>query len=118
MILSREAILKAEDLSFEIVDVPEWGGEVKVTTLTGTERDAFESSLIDQKRGGNKVNTTNIRAKLVSMACVDDDGKRIFTPADIEILGSKSASALDRIFTVAQRLSKLTEADVEELSGN
>lgn len=118
MRLTREMILTAKDLSFEIVDVPEWGGEVKVTTLTGTERDAFEASLIDQKRSGNTVNTKNIRAKLVSMVCVDDGGDRLFTPADIEILGSKSASALDRIFTVAQRLSKLTEADMDELKGN
>lgn len=118
MMLTREMILTSKDLSFEIVDVPEWGGEVKVTTLTGTERDAFEASLIDQKRSGNTVNTKNIRAKLVSMACVDEEGKRLFTPADIEALGSKSASALDRIFVVAQKLSKLTEADMDELQGN
>ena len=45
-ILNKAAILAAEDLKTETVAVPEWGGEVRVRTLTGTERDAFESGLV------------------------------------------------------------------------
>ena len=44
-ILSKEAILAADDLPREKVNVPEWGGEVLVRTMSGTDRDAFEASL-------------------------------------------------------------------------
>ncbi len=33
-ILSKEAILSADDLPREIVSVPEWGGQVYVRTMT------------------------------------------------------------------------------------
>jgi hypothetical protein len=42
----------------------------------------------------------------------------MFTAGDLEILGSKSAAALDRIFTVSRKLSGLTEEDIEELEKN
>ena len=44
--LNREAILAAEDLPRELVEVPEWGGAVYVRALTGAERDQFEASKI------------------------------------------------------------------------
>jgi len=47
MTLNKEQILRADDLKTEEVDVPEWGGSVRVRVLTGTERDAFESSIYD-----------------------------------------------------------------------
>jgi hypothetical protein len=64
------------------------------------------------------MNLRNIRAKLVALTVVDEDGNRIFSDEDAEALGKKSAAALDRIFAVAQRLSGLRPEDVEELAGN
>ena len=39
-LLSKSAILCANDLQTEDVDVPEWGGTVRVRSFTGRERDA------------------------------------------------------------------------------
>jgi hypothetical protein len=114
-LLTRDQILTAVDTATEDIDVPEWGGVVRVKALTGTERDAFEGSLIGA-RGQTKLD--NVRAKLVAMSVVDEDGAKLFSVGDITILGGKSAAALDRVFTVAQRLSKLTEADIEDLQKN
>jgi len=61
-------------------------------------------------------NLQNIRAKLSARTIVDTDGKRLFTDADIIKLGLKSAAALDRVFSAAQRLSRLTAQDVKELT--
>ena len=36
-ILSRQAILQANDITAETVPTPEWGGAVRVRMLTGTE---------------------------------------------------------------------------------
>jgi len=117
-ILGRDEILDSEDLAIETVPVPEWGGAVIVRALTGTERDAYESEIFSLRGsgGGVEYNLQNIRAKLSARTIVDTDGKRLFTDADIVKLGLKSAAALDRVFSAAQRLSRLTAQDVKELT--
>jgi len=114
MNLTKKQILSANDLPKEKVEVPEWGGHVFVRTLTGVERDRFEQTLLD----GKNVNMANVRARLVVLAAIADDGKRIFADTDATALGEKSASALDRVYGVAQRLNGLTAADVEDLAKN
>lgn len=117
-LLTRDAILQAQDLPTEDVEVPEWGGTVRVRALTGAERDAFEQSIVEQKGKSTKMNLQNLRAKLVALTVVDEEGNRIFNDADAKLLGQKSALALNRVFEVAQKLSGLTPADVEELTKN
>lgn len=116
--LTRDAILKAQDLPTEVVEIPEWNGAVIVRGLTGAERDAFEQSIVEQRGKNTRMNLRNIRAKLVALTVVDEEGNRVFSDEDAEALGKKSAAALDRIFAVAQRLSGLRPEDVEELAGN
>jgi hypothetical protein len=107
--LTREQILQCDDLPREIVKVPEWGGEVQVRTMTGTDRDAFEASLI-----GKEGRLENVRARLVSLAVCDESGERLFADADITALGAKSAKALDRVFAVAQRLNGIGSDQVDQ----
>ena len=116
--LTRSQILEASDIQTEEVHVPEWGGTVLVRGLTGAERDEFEAGIAEPR--GNKVryHMQDIRARLCVMSIVDAEGKRMFTVADVEALTVKSASALDRVFTVARRLSGLTPEDVAELAKN
>ena len=116
--LGRDAILAIDDLPKEEVYVPEWKTWICVRALTGAERDAFESSVVEQRGKSTKMNLRNIRAKLVALTAVDEEGKRLFTDDDAALLGKKSAAALDRVFDVAQRLSGLRQEDVEELAGN
>jgi hypothetical protein len=120
MILNRDAILQADDLGRELVDVPEWGGSVYVRAMTGNERDAFEESILDMRSKGKdtRVVMANIRAKLCARCIVGEEGERLFTDADIDVLGAKSARALDRVFEAAQRLCGMRETDVAELAGN
>lgn len=117
-ILTRDDILQVQDLPKELVEVPEWDGAVYVRGLTGAERDALEASIVEQRGRSTRMNLMNLRAKLVAMSVVDEEGNRLFSDADVEKLGQKSAAALNRIFEVAQRLSGLTSEDVEELTKN
>lgn len=112
--LTREQILAADDRHYEVVEVPEWGGSVRVATMTGAQRDAFEASLLS----GGAPDLTNARAKLVAYCCVDDSGNPLFTAADVEALGRKSAAALNRVAEVARRLNLLGEEGVEAAKGN
>ena len=118
-ILTRDEILQSDDLSTEDVEVPEWGGTVIVRALAGVERDAYESDIFEAPKMPGQApefNLQNLRAKLASKTMVDDEGKRLFSDSDVVTLGLKSAAALDRVFAVAQRLSRLTNADIKELS--
>lgn len=112
-LLSREDILAYDDSSFEDVDVPEWGGSVRVVGLTGAERDRFEASVVGN---GKKMQLTNLRARLIALCVVDESGERLFGTVDVGALGNKSAAALERVFSAAQRLSGLSEDDVAELT--
>jgi hypothetical protein len=117
MLLSREQIIGADDRKTEDVAVPEWGGSVRVRALSGAERDAYEAGIVTLRGDGSKtVNLKNLRGRLVSLACVDEDGNRLFTDEDAIGLGDKSASALERVFDVARKLSGLSDDDVEELA--
>jgi hypothetical protein len=116
MILTKDAILKADDLKRELVSVPEWGGDVYVRGMTGADRDKFEASIIQMRGKDQTLNMVNIRAKLASMTICDEAGKLLFSEADIKGLSLKSASALQRVFAVAQKLSGIGESDVKELA--
>lgn len=113
--LSKQDILQASDLPTEEVYVPEWGGSVLVRGMTAAERDRFEAEIVRQTREGVKVELHGIRAKLCAMAIVDEQGNRLFSDEEIAILGNKSASALQRIFEVALRLSRFSGEAIAEM---
>lgn len=111
----RARILAADDRPKEEVFVPQWGLSVFVRTLSGAERDDWEASIVQQKGKATTYDLRNVRARLVCKCIVDENGRRVFSDHEAEVLGEKSAAALDLLFTVAQRLNALTNADVEEL---
>lgn len=114
--LSRDDILKADDRKTEVVPVPEWGGDVRLRTLSGAERDAFEASTVEVRGGKQRQNFKNLRARLVALCLVDEDNRRMFTSGDVAKLGEKSSAALDRLFTKCQEMNGLSDGDVEELT--
>ena len=117
--LNREDILKAEDVETREVDVPEWGGVVRVRGLSGYERDAYQASMLAfQKNGQASPELGNMTAKLVARAIVDEDGLPLFNELDVGRLGQKSAAALDRVSNVAGELSGLTEKSIEAAAEN
>lgn len=113
-LLTREAILAAQDLGGEEVAVPEWGGTVRVRMMTGTERDQFETAVMRAKEAaaGEEV---NLRAMLAALTLCDAEGQALFSVADVAALGRKSAAALERVFSVASRLNAMTDRDVADL---
>ncbi len=115
-LLTRDQILTVDDSSSEDVEVPEWGGTVRVKGMTGTERDKFEAASLKGKGKNRDVNLANLRARLVAASVVDEEGQLLFKPYDVEALGRKSAAALGRVYDVAQRLAGLSDEDVDELT--
>lgn len=114
-LLTKAQIFAQDDLTSVILDIPSWGGEVRVGTMSGFARDRFEAGILG-KNGG--LNTQNIRAKLAAATIIDEDGKLVFDEADIIKLGNKSCAALDLVFEAALKLNKLSNKDVEGLAKN
>lgn len=108
MLLNKQQILGANDIPSEVIEVPQWGGSVKVRGMTAGERDFFEEMI--RTKG-----LSALRASLAAMCIIDDDGKRIFTNKEMDALGEKSAEALDIVVAAASRLSGLTPEDAELL---
>lgn len=117
-ILSKTDILQCHDMRFETVPVPEWGGAVRIRTLSGAERDAFEATLMKVVDGKRVPDMDNLRAKLLAATVVDEEDKQIFGVQDLVALGRKSAIAIDRIFGVAQRINGMATDAVEDAIKN
>jgi len=118
-LLTAAAIMQAPDLATVDVEVPEWGGTVRVRALNGRERDAFEASCMKERRDGTtEFVTRNMRAKLVALCLVDEKGQRLFGEEDIAALGKKAAKPLAQVFDAATKLNGLSGEDVKSLEGN
>lgn len=117
--LSKNDIFAVDDFKTEEVFVPQWGGSVFIKTLSGRERDEFESSTVKMKGGKQEPDMDNFRARFVALCVVDENGQRIFTSkSDIIMLGSKSVAALQLLFNKAQELNSMSDDDVEELTAS
>jgi len=111
--LTKVQVLEVQDILTEVVNVPEWGGEVTVTVMDGPSRDEWEMMLYAE---GKADTITNRRAKLCAMTVIDPQtGKRLFTPDE---LAKKSGVALSRIFDIAMRLNKIGGDAIEQESKN
>ena len=117
--LSRDDILTAQDQQTEDIFVPQWNGTVTIRSMTGTERDKYEASLVSYTRDAQgrpqvgAIELDNLRARLISLVAIDETGTRLFTSSDVLVLGEKNANALDLLFQAAQRLSNLTPPAIE-----
>lgn len=117
--LSRQDILAADDLPVAEMEVPEWGGWLRIKSLSAAERDWYEASMVEQSgKRGQRMNLLQARAKLCALAIVDDEGKPLFTMRDLEALGAKSAAVLNRVWEKARSMAGMSDDDVEELEKN
>ena len=104
--LTREQFLSAADLQPVRVDVPEFGegAFVFVRGLTAGEREQWELAYlaadVDERE-------PRIRAGMVALATVTENGDKVFKAEDVEALASKSAGVIDRLYEKIRELSGL-----------
>lgn len=112
-VLNRESILAADDVRRELVEVPEWGGSVYVSTISA----AAGLTIINDadEENGRVVMGVGL---LLARAIVDEEGNRIFTPEDIPALMEKSRRAIDRVTEAALRLNNFSGQAVEAAEKN
>ena len=122
MVDLRKQILNADDLKTERVFVPEWTDQpLYIRKLTSIERDELERDVVQFNSDGTvEQNMVNFRGKLlVRTLCSDSEGRiRIFTDSDAELIGQKSADAVNKCFSKSKQLSGISEEDQEKLVKN
>jgi len=108
--LTKNDILHAKDIQVEELEIPEWNGKVHIRTLSGKERDKFESDCRDSE--GNMI-LGDFRARFACLVLSNEDGEPIFSSHDVHQLTKRSAKALDRILDVGMRLNGMSSQDME-----
>ena len=116
-LLTREQILQKTGLQSQLVEVPEWGGTVKVCELSAGARMDYEWKAYGKAKKDEAPNSS-IKVLLV-VACVRDrEGNLLFSDDDVVSLTNGGSGAIERVYDVAARLNHLTAKDVEEIKGN
>ena len=113
MILNKSQILAANDLGLLEVPVPEWGGSVYLRVMTVGERDAFELEW-----NGTDGKVDDFRSKFLARCLADDQGRRLFTDAELHLLAGKSAKVMSRLWKAAVEHNNLDEPAIQEAAKN
>lgn len=112
--LTAENILSADDFVYADVECPEWGGTVRVRSLSGAQRVTLKKA-IDSGRD-------DIDETLCVMCIVDADGNRILNRDQIGQLSKKNTKAITRVAVKALEISGMRDPkkavdDAEKNSG-
>lgn len=110
--LTREAILASKDSKFEDVEVPEWGGHIRLTIMSGRARDEFMTANATNQSVGA------FQARLLIATAQDTDGVPLFQADDIESLRDQNKDVLDRLSEICMRLNGIGGKAQKEIEKN
>lgn len=104
----RDQIMKAKDISGELMEIKEWGVKVEIRTMTARQRARVMENAIDPLTGKSSI---SVIYPEIAIACVFDpeSGEPVFTIEDKDALLEKSGAVLEKIASKAMTLSGLTE---------
>lgn len=104
----RDQIMKAKDISGELMEIKEWGVKVEIRTMTARQRARVMENAIDPITGKSSI---SVIYPEIAIACVFDpeSGEPVFTNDDKDALLEKSGAVLEKIASKAMTLSGLTE---------
>lgn len=112
MALSREQVLKADDLPCTEVDVSEWWGDVVlVRIMSAAEHIAWGAEAQDLPKD-------DVPFCLIIKCCIDEEGNRLFTEDDIPELKKKNAAAIIKLFNGIITFNKLNDGAIEDAAKN
>ena len=104
--LTADQIKTAQDVKTEEIEVPEWGGSIKVKAFTLAKRNEVMNGATDV--GTGKMDYEKFQVLSFIECCVDPK----FAPADFTALKEKSAVVMDRIMKKIMDLSGMQKPEV------
>jgi hypothetical protein len=112
--LNRAEIIGAQDLKTVDVDVPEWGGTVRLRMLSAAERFAVNEAA----NVGGEFDPATFQTTLIERTAVNEDGTPVFDKGDAAALAAKSSGAISRVFEAAAQLNGLGPKPTDAAEGN
>jgi hypothetical protein len=107
----RDKIFTADDITKELVEVPEWGVTIEIRSMTAAQR----ATLTEGVSSVDKVDVSNMYAKTVIATVFDPEtGLPVFTDKDREAILSKNGAVIERLATKALGSSGLSDKAVDE----
>lgn len=115
-LLTFDEIVAANDIQYDYVEVPEWGGRLRVKSLTGEERSKVFAAI---RAHGKQIHDDDeaasiFYARVIAASAVDEDDKLVIGQKNALALTKKNAAALTRVFKVCARLSGLGDDEIEK----
>jgi len=112
--LTKGDILQATDVDTDDLEVPEWGGTVRVRGLDALYmRELMQTGFVDATSGQVDLGKLDLPG-LVGRSIIDEAGNPVFDARDVKQLASKSFAPLMKIATKALQLSGIATAEEEE----
>jgi len=123
MAVLREAFekLAGDPRPTATLTVSELGGEVRVQAFTALDHALYISSLSDEEGKLLPPRERKKLEKLAVRAVIDDDGKKLFTKDDLDMLSRLPAGVLNQIQDKVSKISGFNpdlEADLEDREKN
>ncbi len=122
--LTRDKILNRKSGRFEVVAVPEWGGDVNIKALCVRDRAIIEADfvrlhrLIKSQDDSSVSHLTKLKLQMVALSVVDADGVAQFTLDDVELLAQQEPEAIGAIADAATLLNGFASKAVEDAAKN
>ena len=122
-LLGKQQINSAVDRKWEDVEVPEWGGAVRLMSLSAADRGYIEAGSVvaNGETPQFKVDSLKVyREKLVGMAMVDEGFQRLYSNKEVLAgeLGKKDGAVIERLAAKVQELSGMGRFAAKEAEGN
>lgn len=129
-LLSREQILEAKDIKFKDIEVPEWGGTIRIKQLSAKEYNDITMSMVNIRKMAAKqisrknpddvedaINETAVKNQkilLIVKSVVDENMKPLFTEADMELLYQKNTNVVDKIIAEIEEFNSVSTEDAKK----
>jgi hypothetical protein len=104
--LSIDAIFAANDIAEEELEVPEWGGKIKLKGISKS----VQMNIRKKSVRGNNLDESKMEGLLLVSGIVEPD----FQEHHIPDLLSKGSGPVDRVLAAVMRLSGMGETVVED----
>lgn len=112
MLLNKESIFAAKDLSYKEVEIPQWGGSVRIKVMSIAEQIEFE------RLNKSKKDDSDLVFALLSQCCVDADGNHLFNKDDVKNLNEKSSAPVLHLFKACLELNEMAKSDLDKQAKN
>ena len=122
-VLTKDEIRRAVDYEIKVLEIPSWGGNVRIKSINGADRDQFTDLIAKNTSfiaGKKSVKMNGIMPAMLIMSVVDVNDKNVFedNKEDKDLIQFKTATVTEEIFNACMVLSGLGDEAVDDAEKN